>query len=87
MFGFSFAKLIFTVLIVMAIWYGFKWIGRIQELRDANARNQLRRGEKPEKSSPPANNAEDMIKCPACESFVAAKGVSSCGRDDCPYPG
>ena len=29
--------------------------------------------------------AEDMVQCPACKAYVAARGVRSCGRADCPY--
>ncbi len=81
MFGFSLTKLLFTAAIIAAIWYGYKWIGRIQAMRAAGDKlggNRPRHG-------PPA--VEDMIRCPVCDSFVTASAAVSCGREDCPYPG
>jgi uncharacterized protein len=80
MFGFSLTKLLFTAAVIAAVWYGYKWIGRIQSMRAAE--NKLR-GNRP-RPGPAA--VEDMIRCPACDSFVAA-GATSCGRGDCPYSG
>ena len=89
MFGFSLTKLVFTVLVVMAVWYGFKWVSRLQQVREAQARESLRRGgpSAPRHANPPAGDAEDMVKCKVCDSYVTANGAVSCGRSDCPYPG
>jgi len=29
--------------------------------------------------------AEDLVPCPRCGAYVAARGATSCGRSDCPY--
>ena len=81
MFGFSLTKLLFTAAIIAAIWYGYKWIGRIQAMRAAGGKLD---GNRP-RPGPPA--VEDMIRCPVCDSFVTASAAVSCGREDCPYPG
>jgi uncharacterized protein len=81
MFGFSLTKLLFTAAVVAAIWYGYKWIGRIQSQRAAEDKLG---GNRP-RPGPAA--VEDMIRCPVCDSFVTAHAAVSCGRDDCPYPG
>lgn len=86
MFGFSLTKLLFTIAAIAAVWYGFKWMGRVQAKRDsARIRQEAedkaggggRRGEIP--------NAEEMIKCATCGIYIAADGAGSCGRADCPY--
>lgn len=88
MFGFSLPKLLFTILVIAAVWYGFKMLSRWQERREnadsaerAPARRRRRRRETP----PP--EAEDMVACALCGTYVAARGARSCGRADCPYPG
>ena len=81
MFGFSLTKLLFTAAVIAAVWYGYKWIGRIQSMRAA----EDKLGGNQPRSGPPA--VEDMIRCPVCDSFVAAPAAASCGREDCPYPG
>ena len=85
MFGFSLQKLLFTILVIAIVWYGFKMIARIQERRsesDAASRrapSRRRRGG--------AAEAEEMVACGLCGTFVPARNARSCGRDDCPWPG
>ena len=76
MFGFSLAKLLVLVVIVAAVWYGFKIIGR---------RNQSSKisEEEPKAARIPA---EDTIECARCGTYVVVAGAVSCGRADCPYP-
>ena len=96
MFGFSIQKLLFTAAVIMAVWYGFKWLGQMKIKRDRE-RARLRRGAKGGAarsatesscgSEGDPDGAEDMVECSACGAFVAARGARSCGRADCPYPG
>ncbi len=72
MFGFSIGKLLVLALIIAAVWYGFKLIGR--------------RNNPPQESRPRDENVQDMDKCPDCGSFVPAVGARNCGRADCRYP-
>jgi hypothetical protein len=85
MLGFSIQKILFTVFIVMAVWYGFKWIGQIK-IRRERERSYLRRGAK-KKSEKDFDGTEDMLECSACSAFVVAGATRACGRNDCPYPG
>ena len=87
----SIQKLLLLAAILGAVWYGFKFIGRLKDERDAAAK---RRGEEPRQSNPwnrqkaassEALETEEMVQCPACKTYVAAKGASHCGRTDCPY--
>jgi len=91
MFGFSLPKLLFTILVVVVVVYGFKAIGRLQERRESDEeavrKPPPRSGGGKSASAPRATEAEDMVACPACGTYVAAHGARSCGRADCPYPG
>ncbi len=80
MLGFSIQKLLFTAFAIFAVWYGFKWVGRVQALRRERARLDAEAEGK-------VVGTEEMIQCRACDSFVPAAGAVSCGRDNCPYPG
>lgn len=96
MLGFSIQKLLVLAAIVLAVWYGFKFVGRMQQVRDAEAKaargakrglgGQLRDWVAGHKSGAGAGgDAEDLVQCPKCGAYVAARGASSCGRSDCPY--
>lgn len=94
MLGFSIQKLLFTAAIVVAVWYGFKWVGRMKQVRDRE-REKLRRQAGKETSGGAPGDApgdtsgdtEEMVECPACGAFIAATGAKSCGKAECPYPG
>lgn len=80
MFGFSFQKLLFTAMVIAAVWYGFKWVARVQDLR--------RKVERLDRESRGEQGAmEDMVQCATCDAFVAVRGATNCGRDNCPYRG
>lgn len=82
MFGFSLPKLIVLIIILVIVWNIFKWVNRINQLRahrDKAERERLSRSRN-------ANGAEDMVRCPVCDTFVMARGARHCGRDGCPYP-
>lgn len=87
MFGFSLQKLLLLAAVIGAVWFGFKLVSRLQESRELEAgrreRGQERR-RKPESRATPSE-AETMIQCPTCGTYVAARGAKSCGRADCPY--
>ena len=78
MFGFSLPKILVLVLIVGAIWYGYKWIGRINQGKDEKAK--LR-----ETPSGDGDGSRDLVECTACGAYGPA-GIEKCpeGRADCP---
>ena len=84
MLGLSFGKFLVLVVIVLAIWYGFKYAGRVEQVRQAlkaaraAAEQRRRRG-------PQRLQAEDMVQCRACGTYVTARGAGKCGRADCPW--
>lgn len=84
MFGFSLPKLIVLGLIVFAVWQGFKYLQRRQEVQDRNRHEKVREARREAQGT--AKPVEDMVRCKVCEAFVAGEGARSCGRSDCPYP-
>jgi hypothetical protein len=89
MFGFTLQKLLVLALIVAVVWYGFRFLGRVQSQRKAEqkaARKVQRRGRWSFGRDPDEDmGAEDMIACRVCGAYVPARGARSCGRADCPY--
>ena len=91
MFGFSLQKLLVLAAVIALVWYGFKFVGRLQDQRKADgglgaraARRPKRRGSAPA-TEPRAQDAEDMVACPVCQAYVQARGATRCDRSDCPY--
>jgi hypothetical protein len=82
MFG-TLGKYVLLILVVLAAWYGYKYVMRIGAVRQEEARRRAARGPAPTAGS---LRAEDMVKCAACSAYVTP-GARSCGRADCPYPG
>jgi len=91
MLGFSIQKLLFTAAAIALVWYGFKWLGRMQAQKKALARKEAQRmareGTSKSGTAKAAPEVEDMVECATCGSFVAATGTRNCGKTDCPYPG
>ncbi len=90
MFGFSLTKILFTIAAVLVVWYGFKWVSRIQAQRQAQANEVLRDAGRKSPSGrreAGAPTAEDMVRCRVCGDYVAAGAATACGQADCPYPG
>jgi uncharacterized protein len=81
MFGFSLPKLLVLIVILLAVWYGFKWVARLNQVREASKKERRRLD-----AGTPGPDTEDMVKCARCDTFVPARGARHCGRDGCPYP-
>ena len=80
MFGFSIQKLVVLAAILAAVWYGFKWVKRLDQTRKDEAR--LRNTGKGRAGGGPV---DEMVQCPVCDTYVASGATKSCGRPDCPY--
>ena len=65
-------KIIVLLLIIGAVWYGFKMIGR----RNANKQSNDARNDRVE--------GEEMTACEVCGTYVT-DSPSNCGRESCPY--
>lgn len=71
----GFPKLIVLILVVAAVWIGYRWVM-------AQTRGLPRR---PNASKQRAIEAEDLVACGVCGAYVAAH-APGCGRPDCPRP-
>jgi uncharacterized protein len=101
MFGFSLGKLLVLAAVILAVWYGFKYVSRLQYQRErknealdrVERRRDAERGglrgfgakRKAEEREGSGETAQDMVQCEACKAYVPAKGARNCGRPDCPY--
>ena len=91
MFGLpSIQKLLVLAAVVAIVWYGFKFLGKLQKARAVEAKEhkkatrQTRKG-RWRRAKDEALEAEVMVQCPVCEAYVPARGTAACDRPDCPY--
>lgn len=85
MFGFSAAKLLLLAFVIAAVWYGFKYMNRLEELRRMLRQMQDSAPARTPRAGRPGLKAEDLVLCRRCNAYVAAHGAGSCGRADCPW--
>jgi len=76
-----FSKLLTLILLIAVVWFGYQYVTRINARMQAKRKLETQEGGLPR----PVPNAEDMIRCPACNVYVSATKATSCGRPDCPY--
>lgn len=77
-----FAKVLLTVAVVAFIWFGFKYLQRVAELRARPPSPPS-----PGATRPPApvdSGIQDLAQCPRCSTY-RTPGQGACGRKDCPY--
>ena len=74
MFGFSPVKILFTIVVIGAIWYGFKWLSRMQD--------KTAEKESPSKHSSADQEISDLVACPKCGSYNVKGKKCSCGDGD-----
>jgi hypothetical protein len=71
---FAFPKLVLLILIIAAVWIGYRWLNGVAR--------PLPRRRPPQR---PAIHAVDLSPCGVCGAFVAAS-APGCSRPDCPRP-
>lgn len=76
-------KLLFTLIAIAALWFGLKYVSRMSELKGREAERREREVAAAKKLD---GTAEDMAQCRSCGAYVPARGATSCGRPDCPFP-
>ena len=75
MFGiFSLPKILFTIVVIVAVWYGFKWLNRRQQVQRDRAKN----GRLSEAGGDKNTAVEDMVQCPDCGAYVPEGGHHNC---------
>jgi hypothetical protein len=96
MFGLSFTKLLMLAILILIVWYGFKYAARIEAVKQNLRAEALRHrqggngggnggGDMRRERTPAARPVEDLVKCQRCGSFVAAQGAANCGKPQCPW--
>jgi hypothetical protein len=83
MLGLSLGKLILLALIVVIIWYGYRYMQRVEAVRRF-LREELNRRRSAARPSQPVE-AEDLVKCAVCGAYVPSRNAGACGRPDCPW--
>jgi uncharacterized protein len=84
MFGVGLFKLLFLAGAVAGVWYLFKMLAGPSVPPDPEPRV---RGRASNGAGNRAVEADDMVACKVCGTYVAATGARSCGRADCPWRG
>ena len=88
MFGLpSLSKLIVLGLVVAAVWYGFRFLSRLDAQRKADAAANGKRPSKKRKAEPdPESDVETvaMVACRQCGAYVPENGKTSCEHEGCP---
>jgi hypothetical protein len=73
--GLSLGKIIFTVLVIVAVWKGFAMLSRLQQQQKervkAGARRPARR---------PGKATVDLVECPRCGAFHDPAEPCRCSR-------
>ena len=79
-------KLLFLAGAVAGVWYLFKMLAG-PSAPPAEAEPQVRARAAKKAAGNRAIEADDMVPCKVCGTYVAANGARSCGRADCPWRG
>lgn len=80
----SFGKLLVLAIVILVVWYGFKYAARVEAVR-RSLKEELTSRHRGAGSRTPARPVEDLVKCPRCSAFVAASGAANCGKQGCPW--
>jgi len=86
----SLSKLLLLALVIGAVWYGWRWVNRVNAIGRERTAAKRREATSPTQrpssaATAPSGDAEDMEKCPECGAYVAPRHAVSCGRPPCPY--
>jgi hypothetical protein len=84
MFGVGLFKLLFLAGAVAGVWYLFKMLAG-PSVPDPEPQVRGRAANKA--AGDRALEADDMVACKVCGTYVAASGARACGRADCPWRG
>jgi hypothetical protein len=75
-FGLSFTKLLFTILIAVAVWKGFMMLGRLAREREARAVRHKGGG----RSRAAARGTIELVECARCGAYFDPQQGCRCGR-------
>jgi uncharacterized protein len=69
-------KIIILAAVIAAVWYGFKFVTRLDQQRKQKVAREKRDA---------VDDVSDTLKCPVCGTYVAAQSAGDCGESGCPY--
>jgi hypothetical protein len=75
-FGLTLTKLLFTVLIAVAVWKGFMMLGRLAREREVQAVRDKSKG----RSTAAGTGTIELVECPRCGAYFDPKQGCRCGR-------
>jgi hypothetical protein len=71
-----FQKLLVLAAVIAIAWYGFKFVGRLDQQR----KRKVARDEEAAR-----DGIADTVQCPVCDAYIAEDIKSNCGKANCPY--
>lgn len=77
MFGMSVPKIVLLGLVVLAVWYGFKYLSQASGEKVA-----AKDGSAPKNGASGADAIEDMVRCPSCGAY-RSKALPTCSTPGC----
>ncbi|MHA1570877.1 MAG: hypothetical protein ACTSWM_03570 [Alphaproteobacteria bacterium] len=78
------SKLIVLVVVVLAVWHGFKWINRLDKARKGDEPRAARRRQHREQVTPDEEiKGIDTVSCPTCGTYFPASTGRYCGGSRC----
>ncbi|MFT6580122.1 MAG: hypothetical protein ACKVKG_15070 [Alphaproteobacteria bacterium] len=69
-------KIIVLTAIISAVWYGFKFIGRLDAQRKAKLATR---------KAEAVQSVTETVQCSVCDAYVNAAAPNNCGQTGCPY--
>ena len=93
MFGIpSLGKILVFAVIVAAVWYGFKYLNRVQRVEKGERKKgertfgeRFRKATRARSGEQDTGIIEDTEKCTVCGAYVSVEGTQGCGKPKCPY--
>lgn len=87
MFGFTLSKLVVLGLMALGAWYLFRMLASPNPPPSNQPRPNAQARERAGPTAPSRTlEAEDMVRCSVCGTYVAAKGAKACDNPACPWP-
>ncbi len=69
-------KIIILAAIVAAVWYGFKFVSRLDQQRKQKVAQEKRDA---------VDGISDTVQCSVCRIYIATELTDDCGKPGCPY--
>ena len=79
MLGLSLSKILFTILIIVAIWKGFTLLNRLAGERKATLKRQAAARRAAEASHARRSGTVELRPCPRCGAYVDPREGCQCG--------